>query len=180
RLEVGDLGHVTALRRRRARASRAARARRGRARAPAGSAPSGPSPWPARPAPDAPPAPPGSPVRRGPACPPRTRVRRCRESPEPGACPHTRGPSAGAAPAAGGALRRLDPLILAPLFRVAIDRVVLLRPALQLVLGDVVVVVVLGVSLAAVRLHFDEVHALAAPRALGGVLRRGVHGEHVV
>src|SRR5439155_25241430 len=73
----------------------------------------------------------------------------------------------------GGELRRLDPFILDQLFRVAIDRVVLLRPALQLVLGDVVLVVVLGVSLAAVRLHFDEVHALAAPRALGGVLRRG-------
>jgi len=29
-----------------------------------------------------------------------------------------------------------------------------------------VLVVVLGVSLAAIRLHFDEMHALAAPRAL--------------
>src|SRR2546426_6275194 len=45
--------------------------------------------------------------------------------------------------------RRFDPFVLDQLLRVAIDGVVLLRPAFQLVLGDVVLVVVLGVPFAA-------------------------------
>src|SRR5207249_6023021 len=74
----------------------------------------------------------------------------------------------------------LDPLVGEELPHVAIDWIVLLRPTLELVPRNVVLVVVLGVPLASVGLYLDEVDALAAPGALHGGSRRRVHRQHVV
>src|SRR5438034_8793208 len=52
--------------------------------------------------------------------------------------------------------RSLDPLVGEELPHVAIDWIVLLRPTLELVPRNVVLVVVLGVPLASVGLYLDE------------------------
>jgi len=63
---------------------------------------------------------------------------------------------------------------------VTVDRVVLLGPPVELVLGHVVLVVMLGVAFATIRLDLDEVHAVTAPRPLDREPRRLVHREHIV
>src|SRR6266704_3584942 len=77
-------------------------------------------------------------------------------------------------------LALLGPLVLHQLLHVAVDRVVCLGPPVELFLGHVVLIVMLGVSLATVRLDLDELHAVTPSGALDGELRRLVHREHVV
>src|SRR6185295_3170852 len=77
-------------------------------------------------------------------------------------------------------LALLGPLVLHQLLHVAVDRVVLLGPPVELVLGHVVLVVVLGVALATVRLDLDELHAVTAPGPLHREPGRLVYREDVV
>src|SRR6185437_7755895 len=63
---------------------------------------------------------------------------------------------------------------------VAVERVILRLPSLNLSLGDVRLVVVLRVSLATIRDQLDERDALAAPRAIHGASGDVVRGKHVV
>src|SRR6185437_12777828 len=63
---------------------------------------------------------------------------------------------------------------------VAIERIILRLPALDLSIGDIRLIVVLRVSLAPVRDELNERDTLAAARAINGASRDIVRGEHIV
>ena len=80
----------------------------------------------------------------------------------------------------GGQLVGTDALALRQRLHVAVERIVLPSPALDLAGGHVRLVVVLRVALPPVRHELEQRHALAAPRPVHRVPGDPIHLEHVV
>src|SRR3569623_2383317 len=80
----------------------------------------------------------------------------------------------------GGELLLLHLQLLEEHANVAVDRIVLLLPLVDLTCGDVRLIVVLRVSLAAIGHELDQRHTFAAAGTIHGIARHIVRCEHVV